>query len=197
MGSDFYSEHAARLAAQYEGLAPEKIHAGWRRFIPPPKAVILDVGAGSGRDAVWLAGMGHEVFAAEPADGLRAEGMRRHPQSPVRWISDELPELARVRRIKAGFDLILLSAVWMHLPQPARCPALETLAGLLNPGGHVVIILRCGASPDAREMYPVSAPELGRMAVCVGLETVLAARPEPDGFNRAGVSWETVVLGNR
>lgn len=50
--------------------------------------IALDVGAGSGRDAAWLASLGYEVVAAEPAAGMRIEAQRRHPDPRIRWLDD-------------------------------------------------------------------------------------------------------------
>ena len=55
---------------------------------------MLDVGAGTGRDAAWLARLGHEVVAVEPSAAMRAEAERRHPAARIRWIDDRLPGLA-------------------------------------------------------------------------------------------------------
>jgi protein-L-isoaspartate O-methyltransferase len=39
--------------------------------LPAPPARVLDVGAGSGRDAAWLTSLGLEVVAVEPSVALR------------------------------------------------------------------------------------------------------------------------------
>jgi hypothetical protein len=40
------------------------------RFFPPPPARVLVGGAGSGREAIWLRGLGYQVAAFEPAPAL-------------------------------------------------------------------------------------------------------------------------------
>jgi len=60
-------------------------------LLPTAPATILDVGAGSGRDAAWLAAKSYEVIAVEPSANMRAAAARLHPEAKVHWISDTLP----------------------------------------------------------------------------------------------------------
>lgn len=187
-----YDRDAAALAVRYESLSAEVLWARVRDLIPVgPGRLALDVGAGSGRDAAWLAGQGYEVVAAEPADGMRAEGARRHPD--LRWIDDRLPALAAVHRLNLSYDLVLLSAVWMHLQPPERPRAFRKLAMLLKPGGVLVLTLRHGASEPVRAMYPTSLGEIEALAREHGL-AVLRVLDEADGLGRSDVAWTTVVL---
>lgn len=105
-----YDREAANFAARYEALSAEAAWASVRDLLPHgPGRLALDVGAGSGRDAVWLAARGLEVVAAEPAAGMRREGEACHPG--LRWVDDRLPGLAAVHRLGLSYDLVLLSAV--------------------------------------------------------------------------------------
>src|SRR5690606_32527632 len=61
-----YHAKASVLAARYEAVAAETVHAALLSFLPQGAGLLaLDVGAGSGRDAAWLAGLGYEVVAVE------------------------------------------------------------------------------------------------------------------------------------
>lgn len=193
----FYTARAADLAERYESVDPARIHRVWRSHLPRPPATVMDVGAGTGRDAAWLANLGYEIVAAEPSAGMRTEGMARHPSERIRWVDDALPDLPAIRSSGERFDLILLSAVWMHVPEAERGRALETLAALTAPGGRIVVTLRFGPSPDEREFHPVSAAELRRMAGPAGLSVVLETDRNADRLNRRGVTWQTVALSLR
>ena len=63
---NYYSENAPTLASKYNSLKPESLHASWSHFIPDDPGIALDIGAGSGRDANWLASKGWDVVAVEP-----------------------------------------------------------------------------------------------------------------------------------
>jgi len=189
-----YEQHAARLVEQYESLSFQDVHAGLLDLLPPPGATVLDVGAGSGRDAAWFAAHGYNVVAVEPSNAMLAHARERHPSNRIHWLSDSLPDLANVRRLGLSFDLILLSAVWMHIPPAERQRALRKLATLLAPKGRIAISLRLGAPDAERAMHEVSMQELAFLAQQFGLRVVRAADSH-DKLGRADVSWTNVVLG--
>lgn len=189
-----YDQHAEQLVSQYESLTFEHVHPSLLDLLPPPGATILDVGAGSGRDAAWFAAKGYDVVAAEPSEGMRTLARQRHPSPRIHWVADNLPDLAQVRRLGLSFDLILLSAVWMHVPPAARQRALRKLATLLSPNGRIAISLRIGPPDTDRAMYEVTLPELTAMAQQFGLRLV-RTDDSPDKLGRPGISWKTAVLG--
>jgi SAM-dependent methyltransferase len=121
-----YEGEAGRaLAERYETVDPAVLHQALVPHLPPAPAAVLDVGAGSGRDVAWLAGQGYSVLAVEPSATMRAEGQRRHPRPGITWMADSLPGLDAVFRLGAAFDVILLSAVWMHIPPGDRPRAFQ------------------------------------------------------------------------
>ena len=191
--TDYYSEHADSFISQYEDLPAEDIHREWSHLVPATKSLILDVGAGSGRDAAWLAKQGHEVVAIEPASLLRKKAQRLHPSPSIQWINDTLPALTETYKLGITFDVILLSAVWIHVPPSDRTRAFRKLANLLKPGGKLVISLRHGESPDKRVMYPCSSAELKNFAKD-HLLTVLKETNCQDRMGRTAVNWSTIVF---
>ena len=142
-----YHDRADDFFRQYQSVAAEKVHASWLAVLDAmPVGHALDVGAGSGRDARYLAERGWSVVAVEPADALRERAMQL-PVAGVTWLADSLPELGAVYRLQIKFDLIVLSAVWMHIAPSARARALRKLAGLLKPGGKL-LFSEHGLAPD-------------------------------------------------
>jgi SAM-dependent methyltransferase len=141
----------------------------------------LDIGAGSGRDAAWLIGRGYEVVAVEPADGMIREGQKLHAGRAIRWLNDRLPGLIETHRLGLAFDLILMSAVWMHLPPGQdRERAFRKIVTLLKPGGVLLMTLRHGPEEPGRPMYPTSPGEIERLARAHGL-VVVRCRPRNGG----------------
>lgn len=190
----WYDEHAERVAGNYESLSFADVH-NWLiyRLPPPGESTILDVGAGSGRDAAWLAERGHEVVAVEPATALRREAAERHPHPRIRWLDDRLPGLEQVHRLGLGFDVILLSAVWMHLPEGQRPRAFRKLITLLKPGGLLALTLRLGPAEPERGLRAVSVAELQQLAAAHGAY-VEHVSESPDALGRAEVSWAEVAI---
>ncbi|MFS2016518.1 methyltransferase domain-containing protein [Massilia sp. CT11-108] len=190
----YYEQHATRLVTQYESLSFEDVHADLIGILPAPGSTVLDIGAGSGRDAAWLAAKGYDVVAVEPSEAMLAHARAKHTSSRIQWLSDSLPDLANVRRLGLSFDLILLSAVWMHIPPSDRQRALRKLATLLAPKGRIAISLRLGAPDTERAMHEVSLLELAGLAQQFGLRIVHASDSQ-DKLGRSEVSWTNVVLG--
>jgi len=192
-GTAGYSANAATLAQQYESLRFEDVHREVLHLFPDVPARVLDLGAGSGRDAAALAALGHRVVAVEPTPELRAEGMRRHAALPIEWIDDHLPGLHRVQALGVRHDLILLTAVWMHLDAAERTAAMQALASLLAEGGQIAMSLRHGPVPEGRRMFDVSAQETAELAARHGLRQRFLGERE-DMLDRADVRWSFLVL---
>ncbi|NCP63528.1 MAG: methyltransferase domain-containing protein [Paraglaciecola sp.] len=190
----YYSKQAESLSTQYDNVCFTEVHSDWLKHLPE-KGWALDVGAGSGRDALYLAKHGLSVVAVEPAEGMRqlAQSQKHHPN--IHWLDDSLPELQEVFALQIKFDLILLSAVWMHIAPSNRERAFRKLSSLLKPNGKLVISLRHGECHDERVMYDVSTSEQAQLANKFGLTYELAtSQLAPDKIGRADVSWQTVVL---
>ena len=189
-----YERNASGFVAAYESLAFEAVHAGHLAFLPERPDLVLDVGAGSGRDAAWFAARGAEVVAVEPAAALRTAAAARHPSPRIRWIDDRLPGLASVRRLGLAFDLLWLSGVWMHVAPEARQQAMRSLAMLLKPGGRMVLTLRHGPLPEDRPMWPADPREVERLGLAFGLSPRAVTAPRDDLARRPGVRWQAVIL---
>ena len=189
-----YEDAAGRaLAERYESLDPDAIHAWFANHLPKPPAAVLDVGAGSGRDAAWFATKGYEVVAVDPSSTMLAQARRRHPTSRVTWIRDSLPSLERTRRQGLSYDVILLNAVWMHVHPDERPRAFRKLTGLLKPGGLLVFALRVGGNDADDGMFPSSAAEIENLARRHGA-MALPGSANPDNLGRPGIHWEQVAL---
>jgi SAM-dependent methyltransferase len=178
----------------YEAFGFEEIHRDAMPFLPTAPGLILDVGAGSGRDAAWFAARGWEVVAVEPATALRAQAALLHADARIRWVDDRLPALAGVHRLGLTFDVVWLSGVWQHMPPEERGRAMRKLATLLKPGGRMVLTLRHGPPATDRPMWPVSAQEVERLGLDHGLALRVATARQEDRQGREDVSWQTVVL---
>ena len=189
-----YELAAPRLVPKYESLTFEQIHHPVVDLVPKSGVCVLDVGAGSGRDAAWFANSDNNtVFAIEPSRALRTTGRERHASSSVQWVDDSLPGLEKVMRSKLTFDLIWLSGIWMHIPPGARTRAFRKLVSVMRPGGNMMISIRQGPPPPDRPMAPVSAAEVEELARHYGLQTVRRTTSADTG-GRPDVSWEVLWL---
>lgn len=192
----YYSEHAEELLAKYEGVGFETVHADLIPYLPDRAGHALDVGAGSGRDAAWLASRGWSVVAVEPCAALREGGRRLHPDGDIMWLDDALPELPLTRRMKREFDLLLLSAVWMHVAPAEEETALAALAELSAPKGLLSVSVRMGGDEKRRGFHSADIEHLTQTADRFGF-TPVAQKMSPDRFDRPQVAWTRVLLRRR
>jgi SAM-dependent methyltransferase len=117
---DWYERHATQVVGSYEAQPPERLHG----LLPAVPALVLDIGAGTGRDAAWFAGLGHDVVAVEPASAMRAEAARLHPGPRIRWLNDRLPDLAATLRLGLAFAASIEYMAGASIACPAAgCPA--------------------------------------------------------------------------
>ena len=184
----------------------ENVHDTWLPLITDSKSNkgslhALDVGTGVGRDAAYLAKQGYDVVAVDKSGPMLEQSKLNFPNLGITWLQDALPNLAQVRKLNRKFDLILLSAIWMHIPVSQRQRCIRVLGSLLAPGGKLVITLRYGNFTDGRTAHPVSIDELRSLASQYGLtlssqmdQISKLNERQADKLYRPNVYWETIVL---
>lgn len=191
-----YEDAADELAARFERISSETVLAPVLAQFPQVPGDILDVGAGTGRDAAWLAAQGHRVVAAEPVDGLRDMGQSLHGGAGISWVKDTLPELPAVTAQRQKFDLILLCAVWQHLDDSDRQTALSTFRRLMAPRGKLVMSIRHGSGAATRAVHPAQVSDTIGWAEKRGFKNLaeVAASSVQAENQRAEVSWTWLVF---
>ncbi|AUH62880.1 class I SAM-dependent methyltransferase [Paracoccus zhejiangensis] len=188
-----YAAHGAALAARYETVAPAQLFAPVADLLPPAPARVADLGAGSGRDAAWFAGQGHQVTAVEPVAELREAARHRHAGAGIDWVADQLPGLAGLDG--RSFDLLLLIAVWHHLDTAQRAEAMVRLHDLSAESARVVLSLRHGPEQPESGAFAPDVEGTIRMAEAKGF--TLLRRVEAEAQQRqdtAGINWTWLVL---
>ncbi len=191
-----YDAEADRLCAAYDAIPFTRAHQGMDDLIGPPDARVLDIGAGSGRDAIHLAARGHAVTAVEPSAEMRAIAQRHAGAAAISWRDAALPDLTGLAPPADRFELILITAVWMHLDYPERARAMPVVAGLMAPGARLILTLRHGPTPVGRRMFAVEPEETVGMAAAAGLSLLRRTRDRSvQPRNRAaGVTWTRLAF---
>jgi len=192
-GTESYADEAPELLKRYESISFADAHARVLHLIPPAPCRVLDIGSGTGRDAAGLAALGHSVVAVEPTEELRRGAMLLHPSPMIEWLDDSLPHLSVVRARGEQFDLVMLSAVWMHLDEMQRSLAMPNVAALVRKAGIVLISLRHGPIPPGRRMFEVSAEETIALAQRSNLSCSLHQEAEPS-LRQPGVTWTRLAF---
>ena len=195
-GTEGYADEAEELFRRYEAIPAADAHRAVLHLIPAAPGNVLDIGSGTGRDAAWFASRGHRVVAVEPTEAMRLPAMALHPSPQIEWLNDSLPDLALLLPRGETFDLVMLTAVWMHLDQAQRRRAMPNLAALVRSGGKMIMKIRHGPVPAGRRMFEVSPEETIELAQMHDLQPVLNVRTESsEERNRAaGVSWTNLAF---
>ena len=102
--------------------------------------------------------------------------------------------MARLVGRGEGFDLVMLTAVWMHLDEGQRGRAMPKVASLVRGGGTAIFSLRHGPVPPGRRMFDVSAEETAALAAAEGLGLVLGLDNRADMLGRDGVRWTRLAF---
>jgi len=114
--------------------------------LPPGRA--LDVAAGEGRNAIWLAERGWDADAVD----FSPVGLDRAERLAAQRLSNAVAAGADVGRFRAivadvtagwepapqAYDLVLV--IFLHLPVQARAAAHRAAAAALAPGGLLVVL---------------------------------------------------------
>jgi len=195
-GTEGYSEDAESLIPRYEGVSFTEKYKAVLHLLPTKASKILDIGAGTGVDAAWLATKGHCILAVEPTDPLREAGATLHLSSEIEWLDDSLPMLLKTMARQEVFDLVLVTAVWAHLAEKERKQAMSNIAALLKPSALLIMSLRHGPTPPNRRAFEVTAEETIELAQRDGLREILYTQTESaQPTNRqAGVMWSWLVF---
>ena len=193
-GTEGYADEAEALVKQYESISFGDVHKQLLHLIPKPPARILDIGAGTGRDAAGFAAMGHIVTAVEPTIELRTRAMKLHASPQIEWLDDSLPYLSLVSRRGETFDVVMLTAVWMHLDEQQRRQAMVCVASLVRPGGLMALSLRHGPVPAGRRMFDVTTTETIALAQAEGLTCVQRLEDVVGLLKRPGLSWDRLAF---
>jgi SAM-dependent methyltransferase len=195
-GTEGYADEAEELFRLYESIPFADAHRAVLHLIPATPGNVLDIGSGTGRDAAWFASQGHRVVAVEPTDAMRLPAMALHPSPRIEWLNDSLPDLALLLPRGEQFDLVMLSAVWMHLDEAQRRRAMPNLAALVRPGGAVIMMIRHGPVPVGRRMFEISPEETIELAQMQALHPVLNVRTESsqERNRAAGVTWTNLAF---
>ena len=211
----YYERHAAEMVERDERRPSSGISRYFPlAFGPPRRARVLDVGAGTCRDAALLARAGYDVRAIEPSAALRDVALQRHAELRERLFPGSLPDaLPGADALEGPFDGVLCCAVLQHLPRHALFDAVYTLRGLLSPHGRELVSIPTSSGntsaaadappgrvldaehrdPDGRLYTPIAPGELRLLFERCGFATI-GSWQDPDAIGRPGVHWHTLLF---
>jgi SAM-dependent methyltransferase len=118
---------------QQWSAGPNALIAELLADVPPGAAV--DLAAGEGRHALWLAGHGWRVTAVD----FSAVGLQRGQAQPgadaVEWVTADVTQWSAA---PSSLDLVLVA--YLHLPTQVMADLLVRSVGWLRPGGRFLLL---------------------------------------------------------
>jgi len=160
--------------------------------LPPGDAV--DLAAGEGRHALWLAGLGWAVTAVD----FSAVGLRRGQAQPgaerVTWVTADVTTWMAP---PASLDLVVVA--YLHLPEADTAALLARAVGWLRPGGRLLVLghdvenIAAGVGGPQDPAILHSVDRLAPVAALLEVDRLAqVCRDTP-----AGVALDTLLWGSR
>ena len=190
-----YSKRVQDFIRVTQSISFDLLHQDFLDFLPKERSIVLDLGAGIGRDAFVLAEQGYSVIAVEPLNEFREEGKKLYISSNLRWINDSLPYLNKLHAYKNKVDFVLVSGVWHHLEKQEQKEALFCIASILKKGGRVAISLRNGPSGLGNNIFPTEVEDVVQVAEQCRLELIFSIKNQESLLkNKKDVKWSRLVF---
>lgn len=192
----FYDGNAPEVAQRYEEVDSSIVATAMRL---KRHGTVLDVGCGSGRDISKLASLGFEVYGVDASKNLIREANRRHPELEGHIVFGALP--GGLPFDEQTFDLVICSAVLMHI-QPENLPlAMEALAARVGKGGYLLVSVSSnregldshGRDKNERIFFDHDEKTLSELLQDRGLNLV-DRTTSPDSLGRDDIIWLTQVF---
>jgi ubiquinone/menaquinone biosynthesis C-methylase UbiE len=128
-----------RLGSGHGALEMARTVALLERYLPPPPAVVADVGGGPGRYAVWLAKRGYRVHLTDPVPLHIDQARDAASEAGVSLTSAVVGDARAVKLPDASVDAVLLLGPLYHLPERHdRIRALSEARRVCRAGGVVI-----------------------------------------------------------
>lgn len=102
----------------------------------PTRGRALDIGAGEGRNALFLASLGLDVLAVDQSEVGLAKAMTLAAARGLK-LATQAADLNSFAPAPNSFDVI--SSIFVHLPAPLRAKVHASVASWLRPGGVLIL----------------------------------------------------------
>ena len=137
----------------YNGVAPWDIERPQPAFVELAQAgevrgSVLDAGCGTGENALYLAGLGHEVWGVDSALAAVQKARSKSLQRGIR-VNFRLVDALELGCLGKTFDTVIDSGLFHVFSDEERIRFRESLAAVLVPGGNYFML--CFSERETRE----------------------------------------------
>ena len=182
----------ARYVDRQWSVGPNALVAELLADLPPRDAV--DLAAGEGRHALWLASRGWRVTAVDFSEVGLARGRAQPGAERVTWVT---ADVLTWDAPPASLDLVLIA--YLHVPIPDMTALSIRCVGWLRPGGRLLVLGHdveniasgVGGPQDPEILYSVE--RLTPVADLLDVDRFEQVRRETPG----GVALDTLLWGRR
>jgi SAM-dependent methyltransferase len=160
--------------------------------LPPGRAV--DLAAGEGRHALWLAGLGWQVTAVDFSEVGLARGRDRQAADRVDWVTADVTGWSAE---PGSLDLVLVA--YLHLPEADTTALFTRAIGWLAPGGRLLVLghdvenLTAGVGGPQEPAILHSVDRLAPVAALLDVDRLEQVRRETS----EGTALDTLLWGRR
>jgi SAM-dependent methyltransferase len=154
----------------------------------------VDLAAGEGRHALWLAGLGWRVTAVDFSDVGLDRGRAQPGAGGVRWVTADVTAWSAEPE---SLDLVLVA--YLHLAEAATTALLTRAVGWLRPGGRLLVLghdvenVTAGVGGPQEPAILHSVDRLAPVAALLDVDRLEQVRRETP----AGTALDTLLWGRR
>jgi SAM-dependent methyltransferase len=178
--------------SQQWSAGPNALVAQLLADVPPGSAV--DLAAGEGRHALWLARLGWRVTAVDFSGVGLARGQEQPGADRVEW---ERADVLGWTAPPESLDLVLVA--YLHVPEADARALLIRAVGWLRPGGRMLVLghdlanLTAGVGGPQEPGILLSVERLAPVAALLDVDRLEQVPRETP----AGVALDTLLWGRR
>ena len=123
--------------------------------------IVLDIGAGTGRIAIFLAERGVKVVCIEPSPAMRREFLMKMEKSPklannITLVTGD----AQTFQLTEIFDVAFLSGSFDHIPKTERIKSFQNINHHLKPEGKLIFDIYIEGMKDS-PLSPIDSIKVG------------------------------------
>jgi hypothetical protein len=180
---------AGEMVVPWHQDGPDPMLVEWAGDRSGAGRTAIVVGCGLGDDAEFVASLGFATVAFDIAPSAIELARHRFPHSTVDYRAADL--LALPAEWRHAFDLVVENFTVQSLPKSLRETATAAVAGLVAPGGTLIVhasVRHENAEPRPGPPWPLRRADVERFATDGLVARTVAAIPEPD--HRTHAVWQ-------